>query len=66
MRPLHGLNIGKDYTMTRKQAKLWEEYENGTSLDAIWTKCGYKTRDECLKDLRSLRWDHWKKTGEKK
>ena len=52
--------------MTIKQKKLWEEYKKGTNLDVIWTVCQYKTKDDCMDDLKFLRWNHWKKTGEKK
>lgn len=52
-------------TLTRKQTKLWSAYREGTSLDVLATRCGYKTKDEMLKDLRDMRWNHWKATGEK-
>ena len=51
--------------LTRKQKRLWDEYKKGTSLDIIATVCRYKTNDECMEELKALRWNHYKKTGEK-
>jgi hypothetical protein len=51
--------------MTRKQKTLWDLFVAGASLDSIWMLAKYKTRDEAMTDLRQMRFDHWRRTGEK-
>lgn len=51
--------------MTSKQEKLLKLFKEGVSVDVLWTLLRYKNKDAMLTDLRTARWEHFRKTGEK-
>ncbi len=51
--------------MTKQQKNLWTLYRAGHHIDVLWTMARYKTRDAAMDDLKKLRFDYWRSTGEK-